>query len=252
MSKNDFSVSQRGIGSRLLCVRMTLQDVIYVTYALHARTLQPLVPKALKLAAVGDDVAFISLVVLRSTRVRLSSLPVFRFNYKQFNIRTYVIDPISKQPAVYFIRSGVTSRFISLATNALGIPWERIEIKTDFSSAEEVRTVKISGDWEGYFSIKAQAEANSLTLPSYFQDRKSAVDFLIRPLIGFSGDSRRLVRFTIQHPEVQPESWVLEGLDCPLFTKLVAIDTNNPHSVFYLPVADFSIYLPPKRIKSKR
>jgi hypothetical protein len=252
MNENDSPVSKKSLWSRLLSFKMILRDVIYVTYALHARTLQPLVPNVLQLSTVGGDITFISLVVLRSNRVRLGSFPVFNFNYNQLNIRTYVVDPISGQPAVYFIKSGVTSRFISLATNAIGIPWKDIDLIIEFNSAEEFRNVKISGKWEGYFSFKAQAEANPLTLPLLFQDRKSAVDFLIRPLIGFSGDSRRLVRFTIQHPEVQPESWTLKELNCPLFTNLVEVDLNNPHSVFFLPTADFSIYLPPKRIQSMR
>jgi hypothetical protein len=252
MNKDDYHLSQGGIWSRLSCVRMFLRDVIYVTYALPAKMLKPLVPNTLQLATVGSHIAFVSLVALRCNRVRLKVLPVFTFNYKQFNIRTYVIDPMSGQPAVYFIKSGVTSRFISLATNAIGIPWEDIALKIEFNSAEEIRNVKISGYCEGYFSVKAQAAANPLTVPSFFQDSKSVVDFLIKPLMGFSGDSQRLKRFTIQHPEVQPESWILKELTCPLFTNLVDTDFSNPHSVFFLPTADFSIYLPPKRIQSMR
>jgi len=40
--------------------------------------------------------------------------------------------------------------------------------------------------------------------------------------------------------------------DCPLFHVLVTIeDLRRPHSVFYLPTADFSIFLPPRRIKKE-
>lgn len=243
-------MSKNNIWSRLLSVRMVLRDVVYITYAVPAKMLQPLVPNALQLATVADHIAFISLVVLRSTRVRLNSFPILRFNYNQFNIRTYVIDPVSRKSAVYFIRSGVTSRFISLATNTIGIPWERIDLKIEFSSGKEPGNIKISGEWDGCFSIKVQADADPLELPSFFQDRKSVIDFLIRPLTGFSGDSRRLVRFTIQHPEVQPENWTLKELNCPLLTNLVEIDLSKSHSVFFLPTADFSIFLPPERIKS--
>jgi hypothetical protein len=49
---------------------------------------------------------------------------------------------------------------------------------------------------------------------------------------------------------VQPESWSLVKLECPIFRKLGLVeDYTNPHSVFYLPAADFSIYLPPTGIK---
>jgi hypothetical protein len=44
----------------------------------------------------------------------------------------------------------------------------------------------------------------------------------------------------------------LTGLDFSLFQRSTGIDNfKNPHSVFYLPAADFSIFLPPKRIKKK-
>jgi len=81
---------------------------------------------------------------------------------------------------------------------------------------------------------------------------ESAVDFLIRPLIGFVGDNRQLGRFTIKHPEVEPQSFTLTELDFPLFSNLgVVDDLSNPHSVFFLPTAEFSIYLPPRIIKQK-
>jgi hypothetical protein len=177
---------------------------------------------------------------------------MLKFGYNQCNIRTYVIDPITGQPAVYFISSGVTSRVISLATGTIGIPWEFIELTTDLGVSKGIRSSSISGAWEGQFFIEVQADTDISDVPLFFQDRMAAVNFLIRPLIGFAGDEQRLMRFTIQHPEVQPESWSLMELDCPLFKRLVPIDDfKNPHSVFYLPTADFSISLPPTRIKKK-
>jgi len=230
---------------------MTLCSVIYISYAVPVKILQPAVPGTLSLATMGG-IAFVSLVILRSSQVRLSFFPFLRFNYNQLNMRTYVIDPISGQPAVYFIRSGVTSRLISIATNSIGIPWEYINLTTGTGSNGEIQSKSISGDWEGPLFIKVQANSSVPREPGFFQDRDSEVNFLIRPLIGFAGDERRLMRFTIQHPEVQPESWSLTELDFPLFKKLVAIDDyDNTYSVFYLPVADFSIFLPPARIRKK-
>jgi hypothetical protein len=253
MGKSESMKTRNSIWSRLLSVRMTLQNVFYVSYSLPSKKLQPLVPNALELAAVGNNMAFISLVALRSARVRVSSFPVIRFNYNQFNIRTYVIDPLSGQPAVYFIKSGVTSKFISMATNTIGIPWQYIGLTIDLVGSKDTRSAIISGNWLDNFILKVQADANSSCVPSLFQDRKSAVDYLVRPLIGFAGDCQRLVRFTIRHPEVQPESWSLEGLDWPLLKELVDVDNiMKPHSVFFLPESDFSIFLPPQRIQAKR
>ena len=252
MSKSDTSTLQKSIISRLFCVKMTLRDVIYISYALPTRTLRPLVPDILPLATVEGDVAFISLVILRSTKVRLAAFPLLKFDYNQFNIRTYVVDPVSGRSSVYFIKSGITSRLISILTNIIGIPWQFIELETDMKMTDGSRSISIHGDWEGPISLRTQYNADAAVLPPFFGDTKSAVDFLIRPLVGFAGDDRRLSRFTIQHPEVEPENWSLLELDCPLFQKLVTIeDLKRPHSVFYLPTADFSIFLPPRRIKKE-
>jgi hypothetical protein len=252
MSKSDTSTLQKSIISRLFCVKMTLRDVIYISYALPTRTLRPLVPDILPLATVEGDVAFISLVILRSTKVRLAAFPLLKFDYNQFNIRTYVVDPVSGRSGVYFIKSGITSRLISMVTNTIGIPWQLIEVTTDVKMNDGSRSVSVYGNWEGPFSIRTQYKAGLTVLQPFFRDTKSAVDFLIRPLVGFAGDDRRLSRFTIQHPEVKPENWSLLELDCPIFQKLVTIENlRKPHSVFYLPTADFSIFLPPRRIKKE-
>ena len=244
------SISTENAGTRLLNVQMTLRDVLYVSYAVPAKKMRTIVPGILSLATLGDDIAFISIVALKSTQVRMNLMPFARFKYNQLNIRTYVKDPISGKHAVYFIRSGVTSRLISRVTRISGIPWQLIDLEIEVNAQNETASYVASGDWEGRFSLKVQTFFDESNKTPLFGNRKAAVDFLIRPLIGFVGDNRRLGRFTIQHPEVEPQSWHLTELDFSLFTNLDVVDElSNPHSVFYLPTTDFSIYLPPTRIK---
>ena len=248
-NKNNSVLTENG-GNRPLNVRMTLHDVLYVSYALPAVRIRTLVPDNLSLATAGDDMSFISIVSLRSTQVRLNLLPFVCFNYNQLNIRTYVVDPMSGKHAVYFIKSGVTSQFISLATSISGIPWQRIDMEIEVNAQNETDYYVASGKWRKGFVLKAQHSSFDSEKLLYFKERESAIDFLIRPLIGFVGNSRRLGRFTIRHPEVQPQAWILSEIDFKLFTDLGVVDElMNPHSVFFLPTADFSIYLPPERIK---
>ena len=236
--------------NRLLCVRMTLNNVLYITYAVPAIKMQKLVPEPLKLATICEGVAFVSIVILRSTRVRLRIIPFLRFSYNQINIRTYVIDPLSGQNAVYFIRSGVTSAFISQVTRISGIPWQFIDLNINVNSHEETGSYLARGNWRDNYSIQSQTSSYDVKEISYFENKIDAVNFLIRPLIGFIGNNRRLGRFEIQHPEVEPELWLLTELDFPLFSDSGVVDEpNKPHSVFFLPTADFSIYLPPKKIR---
>lgn len=234
----------------LFRVEMTLRNVLYITYAVPAERMRIHVPDALPLAVAGSDTAFISVVVLRSSEVRLNPLPFPRFNYNQLNIRTYVVDPVSGSHAVYFLKSGVTARFISLVTRISGIPWRLIELETDVNLKGEPNYYTARGKWQGNYRIEAQSRENHPVKPTFFETGKAAVNFLIRPLIGFVGEGGRVGRFTIRHPEVEPQDWVLKALDFPLLSELGVVDEpGSPHSVFYLPKAEFSIYLPPKRIK---
>jgi len=229
---------------------MNLHDVLYVSYMVPPERMRALVPDILSLATVGDDRAFVSIVVLQSMQVRMNLMPFLHFNYQQLNIRTYVKDPVSGKHAVYFIRSGVTSRFISFVTRMSSIPWQLIDLEIEVNMKNEIESYVASGNWDRSFSLKAESLSHESTKTPFFENMESAVDFLIRPLIGLVGDNRRLGRFTIKHPEVEPQSYTLTELEFPLFTNLGVVDElSKPHSVFFLPMADFSIYLPPRRIK---
>lgn len=236
----------------LLRVGMTLRDVLYLNYTVPPSELRRLVPAVLPLAVAGDDRAFLSVVALRSTRVRLNLFPFLRFDYFQLNIRTYVTDPLTGRPAVYFLQSGVTSRFISGVTRLAGIPWQSIVLQTESIPAGDGCRYRASGSWNGSFSVEARVSSAQSGQPPLFEDRRAAVDFLIRPLIGFIGNGRRLGRFTIRHPEVSPGDGALVSLDFPLLESLgVVAGPESPHSVFWLPEAGFSIYLPPAGIKQR-
>ena len=87
--ENDSVLTESG-SNRHLNVRMTLCDVLYVSYALPAGRMRNLIPDNLSLATAGDDMSFISIVALHSTQVRLNLLSFLRFEYYQLNIRTYV------------------------------------------------------------------------------------------------------------------------------------------------------------------
>jgi hypothetical protein len=250
IDRSDVPISKTTGISHFFHVRMALGNVLYISYTLPASKIRNLVPALLPLATVGNHMAFVSIVILRSTRVRLNLLPFALFNYYQLNIRTYVIDPVSGKYAVYFLHSGVTSQFISLVTRLSGIPWQFINLATKVNVQDDVNSYSAYGNWNRSFSIRAQAFSSDSQNPACFENLDSAANFLIRPLVGFVGDKQRLGRFTIQHPEVYPETWILSELDFPFFWELGLVDEfDKPHSVFFVPTTDFSIYLPPTRVK---
>jgi len=235
----------------LMTISMTLCNVLYISYAVPAKYLRAVLPEFIRLATLDEDIALLSIVVLQSTKVHLSSLPFARFNYNQLNIRTYIIDPVTANSGVYFLQSGVTSRFISLVTRTVGIPWQRINLDVQVRpGGDNLRSYNAVGYWEGNCTITAIERTTPSRKPALFADMKSAVDYIVRPLIGFYRDHEHVGRFSIWHQDIMPQVWQLQQADIPVLGESGIIeDVAEPHSVFFLEHADFSIYMPPSFIK---
>jgi hypothetical protein len=233
---------------------MVLQNVFYISYLISASRVVPLVPEELPLAIIGQNKVFISVVALRSAGVRASLLPFPSFNYNQINVRTYVKDPQTGKQAVYFLKSGVTSGVVSLLTRIIGIPWQHIDFDMQVATNEPTyyTNCEVSGYWDGEFSLQARGTQTPPRHIPPFEETKSAIDYLVRPLIGCFGRKGRVRRFSIWHPEVTPFEGRLESFHFPVLNSLNLIDEKemmDPHSVLFVPRARFDIYLPATRVK---
>lgn len=245
-----------GLLNRVMRVQMVLRHVLYLNYLVPALRVRPLVPGILPLAIVDLNRVFVSVVILRSEAVRASLLPFPRFNYNQVNVRTYVIDPQSGKQAVCFLKSGVTSMPVSFLTRTIGIPWQHVafDMKIVTDKVTNQASYEIAGNWVGEFSIKAQGtRMPPVEVPS-FSDTESAVDYLVRPLVGFFGRGTQATRFSISHPQVNPYAGELNSIRFPLLESLNLVEgqeIERPQSVLFVPEAQFFIYLPPARIKGE-
>jgi len=245
-----------GLLNRVMRVQMVLRHVLYLNYSVPALRVRPLVPEMLPLAIVDLNRVFVSVVILRSEGVRASLLPFPRFNYNQMNLRTYVIDPVTGKQAVCFLKSGVTSAPVSFLTRTIGIPWQHVafDMKVSTNKVTNYASYEIAGNWDGEFSIKAQGTPlPPVEIPS-FTDTESAVNYLVRPLVGFFGRGTQATRFSINHPQVNPYSGELNSIRFPLLESLNLVEgqgIERPQSVLFVPEAQFFIYLPPKRVKGK-
>lgn len=177
-------------------------------------------------------------------------MPAARFSYNQLNIRTYVRDPIGGKPAVCFLKSSITSSLISMVTRVMGIPWQKIDFRIQ-SPEQAVKTSYLAtGNWEGEFVLTAHQAVAEVQPPPFFQSLESAINLLIRPLTGFIVHGKNARRFTIEHAEVKPKAWALDSISFPLLESMGIIeDAGKPHSVFYLPKTEFSVFLPPREVK---
>jgi hypothetical protein len=242
--------------NRLLRIEMILRDVLYISYRVPAGAVRPFVPEALSLATIGEDGAFISVVLLRCCHVHATYFPLPRFNYEQINIRTYVKDPETGKQAVYFIRSAVTSPVVSALTNTIGLPWElaTLNLSVSRSPVNQAIAYSAAGDWQGKISLKVEEFSPLPSGMPPFQSPREAMAFLILPLTGFFGRRDHVKGFHIRHPEMMSRTARLADFTFPLLTGLglmAVADIRNPHSVLYVPEASFYIYLPARAVVSK-
>lgn len=237
--------------TRLLRVEMILKDVLYVSYLVPADAVRPWVPEALNLATIDGGSAFFSVVILRCCHVHATYFPLPRFNYEQINVRTYVKDPATGKQAVYFIRSAVTSPVVSALTRTIGLPWELAKLNLAISRdrSNQATVYSAAGDFQGNLSLKADEFSDLPSGMSPFAGTREAIEFLILPLTGFFGRGDRVKGFHIRHPEMTAQTARLVEGSFPLLTNLGLIDgtaIRHPHSVLYVPEAQFYIYLPAK------
>jgi hypothetical protein len=236
--------------NKLLCVRMTLNNVIYISYLLPFERVRPLVPAILPLAVIDGGFVFVSVVVIHCSGVHLRYVPVPRFDYNQFNIRTYVIDPSTGKQAVYFIKSGVTSIPVSKATDIFSLSWQHIglNICMDHTDDRHPERYRIEGEWNGGISIEVEEKQTSEISLQPFTTMESAVNYLVRPLTGFYQKSKRTGKFNISHPEVFPRMMQLKALKIDMLEEMQILSVGEllqPHNILYVPEAQFTIYLPP-------
>jgi hypothetical protein len=235
---------------------MSLYHVLYVSYLVPESRVRKLVPEELPLAVVDPDHVFVSVVILQSAGVRLSSLPFPKFTYNQVNIRTYVLDPKSRQQAVFFLRSGVTSPVISLLTRSIGIPWQHISTELEISTDKggNYQSYRAGGIWGQPFSVIAEGTPGYPTKIAPFEDANEAISYLVRPLMGFFGQKGKVRGFRIWHPEVQPHGGLIKQIHFPLLKTLTLLDESaisKPDSILLVPNAYFYIYMPPERVRIK-
>jgi len=225
----------------LLSVKMDLANVIYISYRLPVSRIRPLIPNVLPVASDHNNNAFVSFVAMSCRRVRLSAFPWPRFNYDQLNLRTYIRDPKTGDPAVYFFQSGVSLGIIPPITHLAGIPWEKISFQLH---SDGVSGYQASGQWRDDIHFEIVAPDGELP-------EDSVVEHLTGPMMGFMGSNGKLRSFRISHRalEVRPARLKSIEFSMPINNGLITADKlRQPDSVLMVPHAQFTVYLPPRRI----
>jgi hypothetical protein len=237
---------------KFLSVEMLLKDMLYVSYLIPSARISPLLPPVLKPAAVDEKNVFVTLVIFRGKTSGVGIIPTPRIPFDQVNIRTYVIDPISGMPSVYFVHCGVSGGLIAFLYRFLsGMPVEHTPFRIDTTKGNEgnYSGYKVSGKWNGELVVEAKEISSPLTALPPFSSVRETIDYLIDPLVGFYSDNGILRRLEIYHAPLIPRVCRPSTIFFPYLSRLGIVPEESvarPHSVLLVPFTPFLIYLPTK------
>jgi hypothetical protein len=241
--------------ARLVWVKMTLHHVLYVSYLVPAARVRPYVPETLALSTLAGDRVFVSVVSMKCNGVRMTAFPRPAFNYSQLNVRTYVRDSQTGKPAVYFLHSGVSSTAVSSLTRLFGLGWQKVIVAVQTSHSQDGRYEDYVADgyWNGDIKISAGEPDRAEKAVEPMENWQSLVEHLTAPLIGFGGPKGNSKRFEIIHRPLEVRAGELRGIKSELLRSMNLVDDaglEEPHSVLLVPQAEFTVCLPPRRVRA--
>jgi uncharacterized protein YqjF (DUF2071 family) len=242
---------------RLASVEMMLRDMLYVSYLIPSSRLRPLIPASLEPAEVLPDRVFVSLVIFRGVTTRGFLIPCPRIPFDQVNIRTYVRDPRTSAPAVYFIHCGISGGLITFLYKTLsGMPVEHTPFSIDPGRSVDGRYTDYvaEGAWNGRFTIRATEGAATVESLPPFQTVQEAFDYLLDPLVGFYSTSRSLFRLEVFHEPLVPRTMTPKTVFFPYLTRLGLVpdeEMGHPQNLLLVPSTPFLIYLPPHKFAGR-
>ena len=232
---------------------MSLNDMLYVSYLLPQERIAKLLPYGLRPALVEGGNVFLSLVIFKGNTKEAFRVPAPPIPFDQVNIRTYVTDPQSGRPAVYFIKCGINGRFITFMYRALsGMPVEHCPFKVSVAAGRNGHygSYLAEGWWRGPFYVGAEGTDLSLTDPGPFKSVKEALEYLMEPRAGFYPSRGSLRRLEIFHEPLTPKVCRAVRVDIPYLEELgllSAVEISAPHNVLFVPHTPFEIFLPPEK-----
>ena len=247
---------------RGLSVETTLQHFVIVTYwvdpsnlrkHLHAR-FEPVC-----LAVNGRSrQALVSVVTFLDRDFRFAVCPWFKGSFGQTNYRAYVKDTQTGEHAAWFFGTCLDSVLVAVPRYLWRLPWHRARM--DFTCRYDqtatrytIFNVRTRSGW-----APAQLAIEDSGKPpaqlAGISNLEAGLVLLTHPLRGyFFRHDGALGSYDIWHDRAQPSVGTIQEARYPLLQQLGLVedgDQRDIHSVLIQPSIDFTIYLPPTRVKA--
>jgi Uncharacterized conserved protein (COG2071) len=246
---------------RALTVETTLQHFAIVTYWVEPAALRKhLHPRFEPVRLPVDGKAsrsLVSVVTFLDRDFRFVACPWPKWSFGQTNYRAYVDDTETGEQAVWFFGTCLDSISVSVPRYLWKLPWHRAHMTFDCrydASARRYSSFEVmtrSGWSPGELAITDSGEAPSEI--AGVANVEAGLVLLTHPLRGyFFRHDHALGSYAIWHSRTACSRGQLQTATYPLLQKLDLVqagDISGIHSVLLQPSIDFTIYLPPFKVR---
>ena len=248
---------------RGLAVETTLQHFAIVTYWVDESSLRQLIHSRFEpvcLAVNGRSPrALVSVVTFLDRDFRFAAFPYVKRSFGQTNYRAYVQDTQTGEQVAWFFGTCLDSVSVVVPRYLWRLPWYRARMEFDCRydqaaarySAYKVRT------HSGWAPARLAVEDSGKPLVALagISNLEAGLVLLTHPMRGyFFRSDGALGTYTVWHDRTLPTVGKIQEASYPLLQRLGLVDDGDRkdiHSVLLQRSIDFTIYLPPSRVKTE-
>jgi len=244
----------------LIDMRTRLRHFALITYAVPPERVRPHVDPRFDLdthrGPDGKEVVWVSVVPFEDVDFHLAALPRFKFRFGQTNYRTYVIDRLTDEAAVWFFGTTLGGWPVAIPRYVWRLPWHaaRYAIDTRYDLAARRYTryrLNAHSGWGGA-EIELEDTGQPVMSLSGFADLEAALVKLTHPLIGvYYRRDGALGSYRVWHDRLNLTVGKITRARIDLLDRLGIVpfaEQLATHSVLIQPETEFIIQMPPVRL----
>lgn len=243
-------------------VEATLEHFAIVSYAVPPDRVRPHVHPAFDLDCFagqqGEPLVWVSMVPFKDQDFRFAAARWLRFRFGQTNYRTYVIDRSTGRRAVWFFGTTLDSWTVANPRHLWKLPWHpgciRFDCVYDAARGRYSRYRMATRATWGPVELELVDSGVPVSELAGFVDLEAGLVALTHPLVGvYYRRDGRLGTYNIWHDRLQCTAGSVVRAQIGLFDRLGLVpyaEQSGPHSVLIQHRTEFTIFLPPSRLKS--
>ncbi|NJL92418.1 MAG: DUF2071 domain-containing protein [Anaerolineae bacterium] len=244
--------------TRGLDVVTKLRHFALITYAVPPERVRPLVHPRFDLDTSpgpdGQPALWVSVVPFEDADFHFARLPQANFRFGQTNYRTYVIDRVTGQAAVWFFGTTLGGWPVVIPRYLWRLPWHRgrIRFETHYDAQQKRYTRYRMTTASPWAAATLELEDSGAPVASLdgFSDLEAGWFKLTHPLVGayFRRDGR-LGSYSVWHDRLQCTVGRIRQARFALLDRLGLVPfeaQSSAHSVLIQPETEFIVKLPPR------